>query len=87
MEGTGRMFVVTWACGHLSEDIEPPPRCPFCGCTQRRAPPHVDEMTAGMEEGIRRFYVLKSRQLGSTTIFVPPHVDEIRDPRDRRRDP
>jgi hypothetical protein len=30
----------------------------------------LDEMTAGMEEGIRRFYVLKSRQLGSTTIFV-----------------
>jgi hypothetical protein len=30
----------------------------------------LEELTAGMDEGIRRFYVLKSRQLGSTTIFV-----------------
>ena len=35
--------------------------------SQRRI---LDEITAGMEEGIRKFYVLKSRQLGSTTIFV-----------------
>ena len=35
--------------------------------SQRRI---LNEMTEGMEEGIRRFYVLKSRQLGSTTIFV-----------------
>ena len=35
--------------------------------SQRRI---LDEITQGMEDGIRRFYVLKSRQLGSTTIFV-----------------
>lgn len=30
----------------------------------------LDDITAGMDEGIRTFLVLKSRQLGSTTIFV-----------------
>lgn len=35
--------------------------------SQRRI---LDEITAGMDEGIRTFLVLKSRQLGSTTIFV-----------------
>ena len=35
--------------------------------SQRRI---LDEITAGMERGIRRFYVLKSRQLGSSTAFV-----------------
>lgn len=35
--------------------------------SQRRI---LDELGAGMDQGIRRFYVLKSRQLGSTTVFV-----------------
>lgn len=30
----------------------------------------LDEVVAGMDQGIRKFYVLKSRQLGSTTIWV-----------------
>lgn len=30
----------------------------------------LDEVAGAMEKGIRRFYVLKSRQLGSTTIWV-----------------
>lgn len=35
--------------------------------SQRRI---LDELATGMDQGIRRFYVLKSRQLGSTTVFV-----------------
>ena len=35
--------------------------------SQRRI---LDEISAGMDQGIRKFYVLKSRQLGSSTIFV-----------------
>lgn len=35
--------------------------------SQRRI---LNEVAAGMDQGIRKFYVLKSRQLGSTTIFV-----------------
>jgi len=30
----------------------------------------LDEIAKGMDEGVRKFYVLKSRQLGSTTVFV-----------------
>jgi hypothetical protein len=30
----------------------------------------LDEVAAGMDQGVRKFYVLKSRQLGSTTIWV-----------------
>lgn len=35
--------------------------------SQRRI---INEIAAGMDDGIRTFYVLKSRQLGSTTIMV-----------------
>lgn len=35
--------------------------------SQKRA---LQEIAEGMDQGIRRFYILKSRQLGSTTIFV-----------------